>query len=140
MPEENAEVVRAAFQAWNELRMDDLRELYDPDTTILSFLDGWPEQGPAVGREAVMRQWQRQRETWDTDTLEPVSEFIEAGDRVAVRVLWRASGRGPEMNMEFTGIYTVRNGKILFLEHFWDHSKALAALGKQPGQDHQAPG
>ena len=35
--------------------MDALRERYDPDAMIVRGLEGWPEQEPAVGREAVMR-------------------------------------------------------------------------------------
>jgi hypothetical protein len=28
-----------------------------------------------------------------------------------------------------TGVYTVRKGKIVFLEFFWDHAEALEAVG-----------
>ena len=43
--------------------------LYDPEV-IVRPLKGWPEPGPFVGRDAVMRQWERQRETFDTDAVE----------------------------------------------------------------------
>ena len=38
-----------------------------------------------------MRQFEQLRETWDADTLEPISDFIDAGDRVVVRLdlAWR---------------------------------------------------
>ena len=63
MSEENVETVRGTFEAWNAGDMDALREPLDPDA-ILRMPEGWPEPGPYVSREAVMRQWGQQRETW----------------------------------------------------------------------------
>ncbi len=108
--------------------MDAFRELYDPDV-IVRTPEGWPEPGPFVGREAVMRQFEQQRETWDADALEPISDFIDAADRVVVRFIWRGAGHGPEANMEMTAVYTVRKGRIFCLEFFWDHAEALETLG-----------
>ena len=83
-----------------------------------------------------MRQFEQLRETWDADALELISDFIDAGDRVAVRYIWRGAGHGPEANFEITLVFTVRKGRILFLEYFWDHADALETLGL-PQQDAQ---
>jgi ketosteroid isomerase-like protein len=128
MSQENVEVVRAAFEAWNAGDMDALRDLYDPDV-IVRAPAGWPEPGPFVGREAVMRQFEQLRETWDADALEPTSDFIDAADRVAVRMIWHGAGRGPEADLEWTTVDTVRKGKVVFIEYFWDHAEALETLG-----------
>ncbi len=98
MSQENVEIVRAAFEAWNAGDMDALRELYDPDV-IVRAAEGWPEPGPFVGREAVMRQLEQLRETWDADALEPISDFIDGADRVAVRFIWRGAGHGPDVEL-----------------------------------------
>jgi ketosteroid isomerase-like protein len=45
MSQENVEVVRAAFIAWNAGDMEALRELYDPDAISRRF-QAWPEPGP----------------------------------------------------------------------------------------------
>ena len=66
MSQENVEIVKAGFEAWNAGDMDALRELYDPDA-ILRTPEGWPEPGPFFGREAIMRQFEQIRETWDAD-------------------------------------------------------------------------
>lgn len=124
----NVGVVRAAFEAWNEGDIDALREMYDPGA-IVRAPEGWPEPGPFVGRDAVMRQFEQMRETWDADALEPTSDFIDAADRVVLRFIWRGAGRGPELNMEMTGVYTVREGRITVTEFIWDHSEALKAVG-----------
>jgi ketosteroid isomerase-like protein len=108
--------------------MDRVRNVYDPGV-VMYHLEGWPEPGPSVGKDAVMRQWAIQRDTLNIDVVEPISEFVEAGDRVIVRYTWRGTGSGPDMRMEMTAVYTVRKGKILVVEHFWDHAEALEAVG-----------
>jgi ketosteroid isomerase-like protein len=107
---------------------DVFRDLYDPDV-IVRAVEGWPEPGPFVGREAVMRWYEQLRETWDAQTLEPISDFIDIGDRVAVRQLWRGVGQGPDSVIEFTGVTTLRKGRVVAVEFFWDHAEALETLG-----------
>jgi ketosteroid isomerase-like protein len=128
MSRENIEIVRTGFEAWNTGDVGEIREGLDPGV-VLRPPEGWPEPGPYVGPDAVMRQWAQARETWDADTLELTSDFIDVGDRVAVRAVWRAAGRGPEPTIEMTYVFTVRNGKVVAIEEFWDHAEALEMLG-----------
>jgi ketosteroid isomerase-like protein len=128
MSQENVEIVQAALAAWNTGHMDVVRALLDPDA-ILRPPEGWPEPGPYVGQEAVMREWDQVRETWKADTVEPTSDFIHAGDRVVVRVIWRTAGHGPEPKIELTIDYAIRKGRIFLVEYFWDHAEALEAAG-----------
>jgi ketosteroid isomerase-like protein len=128
MSEENVEIVRAMFEANSAGDMEAFRELHDPDV-IMRAPKGWPEPGPSVGREAVMRQFEQLRETFDVISVEPISEFIDAGDRVVVRAAYHGEGHGPEMNVEMTQVITVREGRILYREAFWDHAEALEAMG-----------
>ena len=128
MSRENVEVVRAFFEAWNAEDMDALREIHDPDV-IFRTVENWQEPGPYVGREAVMRFFEQLRDTPDADAGEPITDFFDAADRVVVRFVWRGAGHGPESNMEFTGVYTVRRGRIRDHEYFWDHAEALEAAG-----------
>jgi ketosteroid isomerase-like protein len=84
------EIVRANFEAWNAGQMKSWGELFDP-AVIMRNPEGWPEPGPKVGREAVIRFIEQLRDTWDADALEVISDYTDAGDRVAVRVhlAWR---------------------------------------------------
>src|SRR5207244_6893898 len=104
------------------------REEYGPDV-IGRPSEGGPEPGALGGREAVIRYWEQQRETWDADGLELIGDFIHGADRIAVRFIWHGAGHGPDLNMELTGVYTVRNGKIRTAEFFRDHAEALEAVG-----------
>jgi ketosteroid isomerase-like protein len=128
MSQETLKVVEAMGDAWNAGDTDALREVYEPDV-VIRVPEGWPEPGPFVGREAVMRQWERNRESWEADTFEAVGDLIDVGDRVVVRLLWTAMGRGPRTQLEFTAVYTVRKGKVSYQESFWDHADALEAVG-----------
>jgi ketosteroid isomerase-like protein len=128
MSQENVEVVRAAFEAWNAGDMDALRELLDPGI-IWQPPEGWPEPGPFAGREAVMRWLEQLREVWPTYVTELIGDIVEAADRVAVRQVWSGAGHGPDLNMESTGVFTVRKGRILGVKQFWDHAEALEAVG-----------
>jgi len=128
MSQENVEVMKAAFEVWNAGDMDAFRDLFDPEV-IWRQPEGWPEARPEVGREPVMHQLGQQRETWDADTAEPITDFIDAADRVVVRFIWRGAGHGPEANLEATGVFTVRKGRVFYVEFFWDHAEALETLG-----------
>jgi ketosteroid isomerase-like protein len=127
MSQENVGFISAALETWNTGNMDAVRELFDPDV-IVRLPEGWPEPGPFVGREEVIRQFARNREAWEIDTLKPI-DLIDAGDRVVVRFVWSGAGRGLESRMEFTAVYTIRKGRIFYQESFWDHAEALEALG-----------
>ena len=129
MSQENVELVRAHFETWNAGDMEAHSALFDPH--VIGWMpEGWPEKGPFVGRDAVVRQERQMRETWDADELEQISDFIDLGDRVAVRFIWHGVGSGPESNQEVTGVYTVRDGRIRGLEFFWNHKDALEVLGR----------
>jgi ketosteroid isomerase-like protein len=128
MSQENVEVVRRAFEAWNAGDMDRLHELYDPDV-IARAPPGWPEPGPFVGRDAVMRQLREVRGAFDQDSLELKSDFATIGDQVIIRCAWHMLGHGPEGNMEWTLLYRVRRGLLHDLEYFWDHEEALEVAG-----------
>ena len=128
MSQENVDVVRASIEAWNAGDMDAWGELLDSDA-ILRNPDGWPEPGPQMGREAVVQQMLHVRDTWDANALEPISDFVDVGERVVVRLMWHGVGHGPDLHLEMTCLYTVRKRKIIGLELSWDHAEALEAVG-----------
>ena len=107
--------------------MDAVHELYDPEV-MWRAAEGWPEPGPYIGREAVMLFIGQLKETWDADVLEPLS-FIDGADRIVVRFIWRGAGYGPGADLEMTGVYTVRKGRVFGIEFFWSHAEALETLG-----------
>ena len=128
MSQENVEVIRAGFEAWNAGDMDAYGELLDPDV-VIRVPEGWPEPGPFVGREAVLREFKQARDAWAVDAADVISDFVDFGDRVVTRFIWRGKGYGPEASIELSCVYTVRNGKHMAFEFFWDHMEALEHAG-----------
>ncbi len=122
------EIVRNYVKVWNAGDMEGVRELYDPDA-VMEGAPGWPEPGPFVGRDAVMQQLSRVRDAFDSDYLEFLSDLVAVGDRVIVRVAWHGVGSGPQSDMEWTTVFTIRDGRIRNVEYFWDHAEALEAAG-----------
>src|SRR6476659_6850133 len=129
MSQENVEIVRRAYGAWNAGDMDALRDLYDPGAIIVRQLEGWPE-GPdaSVGREAVIRVFEQMRAARKGEALEPTS-LTDAGDRVVVSHVWRGADYGSELKLEFAVVFTLRDGRIFLVENFSDNAEALKALG-----------
>ena len=129
MSEENVEAVRRAYEAWNSGDADGLYDVHHPDV-IAHYPEGWPEGGPFVGREAVVGQLQAMRDAWgDTNRAEAITDFIDAGDRVIARFVWRGEGHGPAFALEGSAVYTLRTGKIFVIEYFTNHAEALEAAG-----------
>jgi ketosteroid isomerase-like protein len=126
--QENLDRERRAFAAWNAGDMDAFGDLYDPHV-VVRWAEGWPEGlEPIMGRESVLRQWEQQRGSFDADTAEMV-KIVDLGDRVVVSLIWHAVGRGPDLNIETTYVATVREGKTILVEYFWNHQEALKAMG-----------
>ena len=129
MSQENVEIVRRALDAWNAGDMDEVRAAYDADV-ILRTPEGWPEPGPYVGREAVMCQFEQNRQTWTLkdgsygDVFEPITDFLPVADRVIVRMIWHGAGPGADAKIEFTHVFTMRKGRVFHQEFFWSHDDA----------------
>lgn len=130
MSQENVETVRAGFEAWNAGGMDAYGALLDPNVTLLAPR-GWPEQGPFVGRAAVLRQFKGVRDAWDADAAEPNADFKDLGDRVLASFFWRGTGHGPDASAEMWRLFTLRDGMHVAFEFFWDKGEALETAGLQ---------
>jgi ketosteroid isomerase-like protein len=95
MSQENVTVVEASFDAFNTGDLDAWEKFLAPDV-IWQPPDGWPEPGPYLGRDAVLRHVAQLREAWDRDTAEPIGDLIHTGDRVVASFIWHGAGQGPE--------------------------------------------
>jgi ketosteroid isomerase-like protein len=128
MSQENVEIFRRAMAAYEADDWDTLREITHPEVTLRPA-EEFVESGPFVGREAVIRWRQETSKIWPDAVPEPMGEFIDIGDRVAVRVRFRGANHGPEMSLEYSEVWTFLDGMVIGVEMFFDHGEALRAVG-----------
>jgi ketosteroid isomerase-like protein len=131
MSQENVEIVRRAVEAFNEGGMG--------SEATLSFFDAAavfeepPEQpGPRVahGREAVSRMFTQFDEAWEEHRSHPNEVRAIDDERVLLLSLDHFRGRdGIEMDQTSGTIFTLRGGKIVRMQAFWDQVNALKAAG-----------
>jgi ketosteroid isomerase-like protein len=129
MSEENVEVVERSTELWNAGDVEGLRQLFDPDV-VLHIPEGGPEKGPFSGVDQVVSQYRRMGEDFSQHHLE--STDTEArGDRVIVRYHWTVRGdhSGIGFELRYTGVFRLRNGKIVEARYGWDHAEVLEAAG-----------
>jgi uncharacterized protein len=130
MSEENMEVARQGYEAYNR----------DGPYAIIEFLDpevewGTPEQDPYMtgtyrGHDGVREFLDQFFELFEEARIEP-EEFIEAGDRVVVPFQFTARTRetGIELTERWAHVWTIRRGKATRLDQYTDPEAALEAAG-----------
>ena len=127
MSQENVELVRAAFTAYNRGDLDALVEFYYPDVVFETLL-----LGTRHGKEAVRLLYEENRETLSGYSIDPI-ELIDAGDKVVAVV--QVSGVGPASQIaaedldRFALLFTIKNGRAVRQQTFRNREVALEAAG-----------
>src|SRR6476469_3401894 len=129
MSQENVELVKRAFDAWNRGDVEWLAANADPDVEIKALttaLSGEPYRGP----DGVRRWLAESYEAFEVIEL-GLEELREAGSRVLGfgNLHWRGGDSGIDMNLAVTWVFTFRHGKVLRMEMFADRAEALQAAG-----------
>jgi ketosteroid isomerase-like protein len=129
MSQENVEKTRAFIEAYNRRDFDEAVKDFDPEIEwILPAPMGYDS---CIGPEQVVGFFKGLDETWDELQLRP-QEYVDAGDRVAVRLRHYGVGKGSgaELDQElFHQVSTFRDGTIVRMEYFEDWAAARAAAG-----------
>ena len=126
---ENVEIVRKAFEAWNEGDLDGVIALMTPDTEFLPLrtqLDGSPYRGGEGMRQFALDA----NEEWEYLRIDP-DEFHELGDCVVMLGHFDALGRGSKMEIRFPvgWVAHLSDGKITHLRTYSDPHEALRSAG-----------
>jgi ketosteroid isomerase-like protein len=131
MSEENVEVVRNAFAAFERGDIEGVLRLCDEDIVI-----NQPPDLPGIspeqrGHRGVLEAFAIWPEQWEDYRIQLLR--VEAAPDGKVFVTQRSSGRGKqsgvEVDMDFSLVFTVREGKISELRLFVQEDQALEAAG-----------
>ena len=131
MPEENVEIVRDAFVAFNRGDLDAFLERATDDVDYRAAEGALDDVGPIHGKEALRAFMQDWLDMFDGFKAEPV-ELIEAGeDKVVavVRISGRAKLSGVETDLTYAELWTLRDGKVAWGHQYWTRDDALEAAG-----------
>jgi ketosteroid isomerase-like protein len=131
MSEENVETIRRLVEAFNEGGMgaEATLDFFDPDAVF----EEPPEQpGPTVaeGREAVSRAFVKFDEAWKEHRSEPEEIRVIDDERVLLLGVDHFRGRDDiEIAQPSGTLFTLRDGKVIRMQAFWERTNALEAAG-----------
>jgi ketosteroid isomerase-like protein len=124
------EVVRALYELWPEdlLSGRELGDVLDPEVEWLPAAQSLLATGSYHGHEGVRRFWKDLLSAWE-EYLPAPEEFLDFGDQVVVIMRIRArSGRGIEINETWSGLFTLRDERVVRFQGFTDRNGALEAV------------
>jgi uncharacterized protein len=130
MPEENVEVVRQLFEAFNRgdvaavlAAFDEHCELYEPEQMPDTPAEGFR------GHDGI-REWMRNLRDVAGVQFEPTG-FAASGEFVVSEWVGRGLGQasGAPIEWKTFAVMHMRDGKVLRLEAFLDRDEAIEAAG-----------
>jgi ketosteroid isomerase-like protein len=130
MSQENVELVREGYEAWNrgdlKWTLDHIAADHEFRTTQL-----FPDlEAVYRGREGFGRFWHTFREAWEAvlievERIEPIGD-----DRVLALLRFHGRGRdGVEVGLKYANLWTIEDGLATRIVGFADWQGALEAVG-----------
>jgi ketosteroid isomerase-like protein len=130
MSEENVEIVRNAFAAYERGDMEAVLRLADEDIVITQpSVPGIPAQ--QHGHRGVLEAFAIWPEQWNDFRVEILKIDAAPAGKVIATVRNRGRGKqsGIEVDMEFSFVLTIRDAKVTEWQLFVQEDEALEAAG-----------
>jgi ketosteroid isomerase-like protein len=130
MSEENVELVRQAYEAWNRGDLEWLLDHLDPDGEFRTEQRFPDTEAIYRGREGFTQFWNTFRDPWETllievERVEPIGD-----DRVLGLLQFHGSGRGGvATRLEYAQLFTIENELVSQVVGFTNRQDALKAAG-----------
>ena len=129
MSQENIEVVRRSFDAWNRGDLAAYLGCFDPEvewTTTGRYV----EAGTYRGHEGLLRYLGGLTAEFDDVEIHP-EELVQVGDRIVatVRITGRGRASGAPVELTLAGVCSFRDGTIVRIRNYADQAEALEAAG-----------
>jgi ketosteroid isomerase-like protein len=131
MPQENAEIIRRAYELWNESGPAAVTEQFWAEDAVYREGPGWPDAGVFEGRAAALARMQGLVELVGPITVH-LDELIDVGDGRFVantRMVGESATSDPPYTQEFAVVHRLRDGLIVEADYYLDRSEALEAVG-----------
>jgi ketosteroid isomerase-like protein len=130
MSQDNVEIIRRAFRAFNERDVDAMLANWADDVEM-RLVGGFADLMGAEfrGHEGVRRwfgEW-----VGSVDVRAEIEEIHDAGDRVVVvaRAVGSGEASGAPVTLRGGQIYTFRDGIVIAVDNYYEAGEALEAAG-----------
>ena len=135
MSQQNVELVRAVWEAWERRDTDAVLSFIDLDVEWLTAIDrGLGRAGSVYHGHTGMRElWNLWRVEFDDFSIQ-ADEIRDLGDeRILTLAHWQFRGRasGIMVESQLALVITLRDGRIVRSEDYLSHAEALKAVGLQ---------
>jgi ketosteroid isomerase-like protein len=133
MSQENMEIARRCFDAWNRDDLDGFLAEIDPEVVWHTAIEGSAEGDDTAyrGHDGVRQIWKDYRgevfsrmELWETEVIDLSDSVLRLG---RLTVTGRTSG--VEMESEFAQHVVMRDGLIVSSRDYLNQAEALEAAG-----------
>src|SRR6476659_599448 len=131
MSQENFEIVRDAFAAFNRGDLAAFEEYLTDDIDYRAVEGALDDPGPIQGKAALRAFLQDWLDLFDDFKSEP-AELIDVGeDKViaVVRISGRAKLSGVETDLTYAELWKLRDGRVAWGRKYWTRDQALEAAG-----------
>jgi ketosteroid isomerase-like protein len=132
MSEENVEIIRKVFAAFDQGDIEAVLRLCDEDIVIAQPAEVSGLINPQQrGHQGVLEAFAIWPEQWDDFRVEVLGLTAAPADKVIanIRTLGRGKQSGVEVDMKFSFVFTVRDEKIVEWLLFLREDQALEAAG-----------
>ena len=130
-PQGDADMIRRAFETWNEEGPEALVERFWHEDAVYREMPGWPDAGVFRGRDAALERMQS-----IVSLVGPIEvmleDLIEAEDGrfvALVRMVGEASAGESSYTQSFGVVHRVRDGRVAEADYYLDPAQALDATG-----------
>ncbi len=131
MSQENVEIARRAYEAFNRHDFDAALDALDPDVEWHQITQ-FPDRAVYRGRDDMRdRFWNKQLVDQFGDFRIEVEEFVDAGDHVLMlgHIVAHGSASGVPIRLRVANILEFRNGKLIRAYDLAGPSQAVTAAG-----------
>jgi ketosteroid isomerase-like protein len=131
MSQENVEIVRAGFAAYNRRHLDGILENWAPDAVLDWSNSRGLDAGVYRGHDEIRAFMERFLATWDEVRIEIVDGPVEVEDGVLIteNVAYLRGRDGIDVQARSTLLATIRDGEQTSLTLYQTKQEALEAAG-----------
>lgn len=132
MSQENVELVRRGYEAFNRRDLKELAELSHEDLEFTSVIAAVDAGGASYrGSQTWTSYFAAMDQTWEEWRADDFQTFDAGGDRVAATFRITGTGKhsGAPVERKIGLVYRIRDGQLWRMRSYLDPAEALEAAG-----------